>query len=131
MLRDLLRLASVASLYGCLQPFNLTRDGFVKANVGGTSFYRVNYPSNVWTAFSTSIAAQVWFVPNPAGASIHTATVSAQSQVASSTPDLPLGPQDRGQLVDDIWTIAEGGIDPTIRTQVCFLSLPEQLHTLS
>lgn len=121
-MRDMLQLTSAVPPHACLQPFNLTRDGFVKANVGGTSFYRVNYPPNVWAAFSTSITAQVWIVQDPAGASIRTATASTQSQVASCTPDSPLGPQDRGQLVDDIWTIAEGGIDPTIRTKVCFLA---------
>ena len=41
------------------QPYNLSRDGYVKANVGGTSLYRVNYPANMWAALRQSIAAQV------------------------------------------------------------------------
>ena len=38
-------------------------------------------------------------------------------QLASGT-DSPLSPQDRGQLIDDIFTVAEGGIDWTIGMKV-------------
>ena len=39
-------------------------------------------------------------------------------QLASATPDVPLSPQDRGQLIDDVFTIAEGGIDPNVTMAV-------------
>ena len=41
------------------QPYDLARDGYVKANVGAASLYRVNYPTNVWAALGQGIAAQV------------------------------------------------------------------------
>ncbi len=41
------------------QPYNVSRDGYIKANVNGTSFYRVNYPANVWAALHDGVSAQV------------------------------------------------------------------------
>jgi aminopeptidase N len=75
------------------QPFNLTRDGWLIANANATGFYRVNYPSNLWAVFGASIVTQL---------------------MANNASTFPLTNMERAQLLEDIWTFAEGGIDSTV-----------------
>lgn len=68
--------------------YNLARDGYVKINGNWSGYYRVQYPMNIWNAFSTSIAAQLQ---------------------ANSTFS-PMSPADRAQLLTDFYTFAYGQI---------------------
>ena len=72
-------------------PVDLTLDGFVYANLNAASLYRVNYPSNVWTAIAASTSA---------------------SLAAGTTPSLSSA--ERARAMDDVWVVAEGGSDPTV-----------------
>ena len=59
--------------------------------MGAASFYRVNYPPLLWAALGASVADQL-----------------------ARNATTPYTPMDRGQLIDDAFTIAEGGIDPAV-----------------
>lgn len=67
-------------------PYDIARDGWVKLGVNASGYARVMYPSNVWAAYSSSIAAQL----------------SGGGQAG------PLWPSARGQLVGDYFAFAFG-----------------------
>lgn len=67
-------------------PYDIARDGWVKLGVNASGYARVIYPSNIWSAYSASITAQL----------------SAGGQAG------PLWPSARGQLVGDYFAFAFG-----------------------
>lgn len=69
-------------------PFDLGSHGWVKANANASGFFRVNYPVNVWRVLAAGARAQL---------------------SGSSSSATPLSALDRAQLLDDLWTLAEGG----------------------
>ena len=79
--------AFVGAGYANAIPYSIATDGFLKLNANGTSYYRVAYPKNLWAALFASAAAQV------------RANASA-----------PLSAGDRGELVDDLLSIAEAAL---------------------
>ena len=67
--------------------YSIATDGFLKLNQNGSLYHRVAYPANIWTALFASATAQ--------------ATAGAAG---------PLSNGDRGQLVDDLFTITEAAL---------------------
>ena len=66
-------------------PYNLARDGPVKLNLNATAFHRVAYPASLWLAL-------------------------ASAANTSAVTGGPLSTDDRGNLMDDVWTLGEGGV---------------------
>ena len=79
--------AFTGSTYANQIAYSIATDGFLKLNANGTSYYRVAYPPNIWTALYESAAMQL--VAKAAG---------------------PLSAGDRGELVDDLFSIAEAAL---------------------
>lgn len=92
--------------------YNLTRDGYIKANINGTGYYRVNYPPSLWKALGAAAGQQL----------LNNVTATATTTV--------LSPPDRGQIVDDLLTLAEGtgytsaGVNTTLALSVIASFLP-------
>jgi aminopeptidase N len=78
-------------------PYNISAHGWVHVNTNASGFFRVNYPVSVWRALAAGAAAQLSGAPAAAGAT-------------------PLSPLDRAAMMDDVWTLAEGGVAPGVDT---------------
>lgn len=83
--------AFTGSAYVNTLPYSIATDGILKLNANGTSYYRVAYPKNV----------------------LSNLFASAKQQVISGKTG-PLTADDRGQLVDDLFAIAEAAFPSQI-----------------
>jgi hypothetical protein len=96
--------------YANTLPYTISTDGVLKLNSNGTSYFRVSYPQNILTNLFSA----------------------ATSQIISGYTG-PLTGDDRGQLVDDLFAIAEAAF-PDQRNRgvntVLALSLSSQLLTV-
>ena len=98
-------------------PYNIARDGYIKLNLNMSGYYRVNYPPELWLQFSNSIQYQL---------------ANNISSAANTLTSYVLTPADRAELLDNLFTFAEGtglrnqGINTTLALSYLSKVLPNE-----